>query len=77
MRRNVPAEDELLVGWWDGGPRVQLPTWDLVTRSDEFKTAVTPLVETNGSTSIDSEFGSCWSTSRPSSRAPTAGPSWS
>ena len=57
MRRNVPAEEELLVGWWDDGPRVQLPTWDVVTRSDEFKAAVAPLVDTNGSTSIDTEFG--------------------
>jgi two-component system OmpR family sensor kinase len=57
MRRNVPAEEELLVGWWDDGPRVQLPTWDVVTRSDDFEAAVAPLVDTNGSTSIDSEFG--------------------
>ena len=57
MRRNVPAENELLVGWWDDGPRKQIPTWDAVTRSDSFKAAVAPLVDTNGSTSIDSEFG--------------------
>jgi two-component system OmpR family sensor kinase len=57
MRRNVPSENELLVGWWDGGPRKQIPTWDAVTRSDSFKSAVAPLVDTNGSTSIDSAFG--------------------
>ena len=57
MRRNVPADNELLVGWWADGPRLQLPTWDVVTKSDSFKAAVTPLVATNGSTSIDSDFG--------------------
>jgi len=57
MRRNVPADNELLVGWWADGPRLQLPTWDVVTKSDSFKAAVAPLVPTNGSTSIDSDFG--------------------
>lgn len=57
MRRNVPSDNELLVGWWQDGPRIQLPTWDAVSRSDEFKSAVAPLVDTNGSTSIDSDFG--------------------
>ena len=57
MRRNVPSENELLVGWWDDGPRRQIPTWDAVTTSEPFKSAVAPLVDTNGSTSIDSEFG--------------------
>ena len=28
MRRNVPSENELLVGWWADKPQVQLPAWD-------------------------------------------------
>lgn len=57
MSRNVPAEEELLVGWWDDGPRKQIPRWDAVSQSEAFRSAVAPLVDTNGSTSIDSEFG--------------------
>ncbi|WP_292677941.1 HAMP domain-containing sensor histidine kinase [Nocardioides sp.] len=57
MRRNVPSENELLVGWWLDQPQVQLPAWDQVTKNPDFVSAVRPLVANNGSTTLDSEFG--------------------
>lgn len=57
MQRNIPSDTELLVGWWDGGPRYQLPTWDRVTKNADFQAAVESQIDSNGSTSIDSDFG--------------------
>ena len=57
MERNVPAETELLVGWWDGEPKRQLPRWDAITRDPDFVAAASDIVDSNGSTRIDSEFG--------------------
>ena len=67
MRRNVPSEFELLVGWWDGQPRIQLPAWDEVTRNPEFVAAVGPLIDSNGSTTLDSDFGMASKRARASS----------
>ena len=57
MARNVPADEELLVGWWDGGPQLQSPKWDDVTGNPRFVDAVAGIVDSNGTTQIDSEFG--------------------
>jgi signal transduction histidine kinase len=57
MSRNVPSENELLVGWWAGQPQIQLPAWDEVTNNPDFVAAVGPLVDSNGSTALDTEFG--------------------
>jgi len=57
MSRNVPSENELLVGWWAGQPQIQLPAWDRVTNNPDFVAAVGPLMDSNGSTALDTEFG--------------------
>jgi two-component system, OmpR family, sensor kinase len=57
MQRNVPAEHELLIGWWNDGVRAQSPQWDAISRSDWFPDVVRPLLDDNGSTRVDSEFG--------------------
>lgn len=58
MERNVPADTELLVGWWKGAPQLQLPAWDDVTRDPAFQAAAAGIVDDNGSTTItDDEYG--------------------
>ena len=32
LRRNVPDDDELLIGWWDDGVGAQSPEWDAISR---------------------------------------------
>ena len=57
LERNVPNDDEVLVGWWDGGVRAQSPPLDRVTESAWFSDAVRPLLATNGTTTLDSPAG--------------------
>ena len=57
MEQNVPADDELLIGWWNGGPRAQSPQWDAISRSTWLADTVRPLIATNGTARVDSEFG--------------------
>ena len=57
MTRNVPAQTELLVGWWGGEPQLQLPEWNSVTGDPGFVEAAAGIVDDNGTTRIDSEFG--------------------
>ena len=54
LDRNVPADDELLVGWWRGRPRVRSPA-DALAESPEFANAVAPLIRDNGSARIHTE----------------------
>ena len=48
LARNVPNDDELLVGWWRGRPQVSSPADDLA-ESPTFQAAVQPLVRDSGS----------------------------
>jgi signal transduction histidine kinase len=48
LARNVPNDDELLVGWWRGRPRVSSPADDLA-ESARFEAAVNPLIGSSGS----------------------------
>jgi signal transduction histidine kinase len=48
LARNVPNDDELLVGWWRGRPQVASPADDLA-ESAAFEDAVAPLVADSGS----------------------------
>jgi signal transduction histidine kinase len=57
LQRNVPDDNELLISWVDGAPTGQSPSWDAITRSDWIADTVNPLVPTNGSTEVASEFG--------------------
>ncbi|WP_246383361.1 sensor histidine kinase [Nocardioides stalactiti] len=64
LRRNVPDDDELLVGWVRGRPKVYFPDDDLV-RDPVFLAAAAPLVSTGGSTRIDTADGEVRITSQP------------
>ncbi|WP_230487185.1 sensor histidine kinase [Nocardioides anomalus] len=57
MARNVPADNELLVGWWDGASQLQSPAWDGVTQDDAFNETVAGLVAGNGTRTVDSSYG--------------------
>jgi two-component system OmpR family sensor kinase len=57
MASNVPDENELLIGWWDGGVQAQSPEWDDISRSGWLADAVRPLLADNGTTTVDSEYG--------------------
>lgn len=48
LSRNVPDDDELLVGWWAGAPRVRSPSDDL-TDDPSFRDTVTELAGEGGS----------------------------
>ncbi|WP_457202781.1 ATP-binding protein [Nocardioides sp. HB32] len=57
MATNLPDDDELLIGWWDDHVGAQSPKWDAISRSAWLADAVRPLLATNGSTRLDSDFG--------------------
>jgi two-component system OmpR family sensor kinase len=57
MASNVPDDDELLIGWWDDGVRAQFPEWNEISRSTWLPDAIRPLLASNGTTRLDSEFG--------------------
>lgn len=57
MHRNVPADDELLIGWWDGHVAGASPQRDAATESAEFEQTVQSLLVENGTTRVDSGRG--------------------
>jgi two-component system, OmpR family, sensor kinase len=57
MARNVPADNELLVGWWDGDSQLQSPAWDGVTGDQGFNDTVARLVADNGTSTVNSRYG--------------------
>jgi two-component system, OmpR family, sensor kinase len=58
LLRNVPDENELLVGYWDGAPRVTSDTaHQALIREPEFLTVVEQRLETGGTESIDTTWG--------------------
>ncbi|MFC7496044.1 MULTISPECIES: sensor histidine kinase [unclassified Nocardioides] len=57
LTRNVPDENELLLTWGDNGPTGQSPRWDAISGSAWIREVVPPLIESNGRTEVDSEFG--------------------
>lgn len=57
LERNVAGDDELLIAWWDDGARFQSREWDAVSKSPELESAVRSVLASNGTTTIDSEFG--------------------
>ncbi len=50
LSRNVPDDDELLVGWWDGAPRIASPRADPLTGDPEFVRFLEGRIATGGST---------------------------
>jgi signal transduction histidine kinase len=56
LARNVPDDDEMLVGWWDDGARVASPKHPLVEEA-AFEDAVRPLLSTGGTSELDTADG--------------------
>lgn len=57
LLRNVPDDDELLVGWIGDAPRVQSPDDDPLPADAAFQDAARPLVTRGGSTRIETDSG--------------------
>jgi two-component system OmpR family sensor kinase len=70
--RNVPDDDELLVGWINGGRNVASEEDPLVT-DPAFIAAVEPLVESGGTTRIDTDRGEVRITSQPVTKGDQSG----
>lgn len=64
MRRNVPDDDELLVGWVGDGPVKQSPA-DPLPADPAFQAAVLPLVSAGGTTRLDTAGGEVMVSSQP------------
>ncbi|WP_244929064.1 ATP-binding protein [Nocardioides sp. W7] len=71
MERNVPDDDELLVGWVDG-PVSRSPR-DPLVYDPGFRTATEPLVTDGGSTRIDTPDGEALLTSQPVTQGASRG----
>jgi signal transduction histidine kinase len=72
LERNVPDDDELLVGWVGDRPEVWFPDDALVT-DPAFLAAAEPLVTEGGTTRIDSDVGEVRITSQPIVQGDTNG----
>lgn len=72
MRRNVPDDDELLVGWVDG-PVNRSPGNDPLVFDPDFRTAAATLVTDGGSTRIDTPNGEALLTSQPVTQGTSRG----
>ena len=57
LQRHVPDDDELLIGWWDGGVRAQSPAWDVVSTDPALADTVRRLIADNGTDRLDSSVG--------------------
>jgi len=58
LNRNVPDDNELLVGWWNDGPQIYSPSdQEPLVESTEFADAVAPEIASNGSTTIPTADG--------------------
>ncbi|WP_254069669.1 sensor histidine kinase [Pimelobacter simplex] len=72
LQRNVPDEDELLVGWVGDGTIVRFPD-DPLVRDRRFLDAVTPLVTDGGTAYLDTDRGEVRITSQPVSQGSQRG----
>lgn len=70
--RNVPDDDELLVGWVGDGPAFKFPNDPLVEESG-FQRAAAPLVAAGGTTYLDTARGEVRITSQPVRRGEETG----
>jgi len=64
LLRNVPDDDEMLVGWVGGGPRHVFPD-DPLLDDPGFREAARPLVTSGGTAWIDTRWGEVRITSQP------------
>jgi len=56
LDRNVPDDDEMLVGWWSDGPQLASPKQPLAD-DPAFEDAVRPLLEIGGTIQLDTSEG--------------------
>jgi signal transduction histidine kinase len=73
LERNVPDDDELLVGWVGDRPRFQSPRADSLVNDAGFRAAAEPLVADGGSTRIDTDRGEVRITSQPVTKGDASG----
>jgi two-component system OmpR family sensor kinase len=58
LARNVPDDTEILVGWWDDGPRIVSPLeQEELVESPGFTEALAPEIAGNGSTTFPTDDG--------------------
>lgn len=72
LLRNVPDDDELLVGWVDAGPAFQFPDDPLVDDA-RFQAAAAPLVIKGGTSYLDTDRGRVRISSQPVSHGDQTG----
>ncbi len=72
LERNVPDDDELLVGWVGGQPEVWWPD-DLLIDDQAFLEAAEPLVADGGTVRLDTDSGLVRITSQPVRQGDTSG----
>jgi signal transduction histidine kinase len=65
MLRNVPDDDELLVGWVGDGPDLQSPRVDPLPEDLAFQASARPIVTAGGTTRLDTAAGEVMITSQP------------
>lgn len=75
LRRNVPADNEVLIGYWDGAARLSSPgsPHPGLTRQPEFLEVVERRIERGGSERLDTEFGEVIVTVTPVRSSSTTG----
>ncbi|WP_235536168.1 sensor histidine kinase [Nocardioides sp. Root190] len=72
LERNVPDDDELLVGWVEDGPAFQFPR-DPLVEDAEFQEAAATLVASGGTTYLDTAGGEVRITAQPVRRDTESG----
>ena len=72
LERNVPDDDELLVGWWNDGPRLRSPA-NALADDPAFEDLVRPLVDTGGAEEMDTPDGPAQVTVQPVSNGSETG----
>ncbi|MFP5283857.1 MAG: sensor histidine kinase, partial [Actinomycetes bacterium] len=65
LSRNVPDDDELLIGWVGERPVVRFPPEDRLVYDPAFLRAAAPLVRASGSTRLDTAQGEVLVSSQP------------
>jgi two-component system OmpR family sensor kinase len=65
LERNVPDDDELLVGWVGDGPKIGFPTDDPLLVDPRFEEVTRPLVTEAGSAHLDTDQGEVLITTQP------------
>jgi signal transduction histidine kinase len=73
MGRNVPDDDELLVGWVGDRPKVQSPNKDTLPADPAFQEAARPLVTEGGSTRLETDQGEVLITAQPTRKGEQTG----